>query len=90
MGVMLYSQNGLPCNRPVEIHLKGLAMERKSGRNGDHYERCTLTMVTNLTEGATGYVVDVGLVVGVQLHGSNGARSSRLFMRGRRERMSRR
>ena len=50
----------------------------------------TLTMVTNLTEGATGYVVDVGLVVGVQLHGSSGARSSRLFMRGRRERMSRR
>lgn len=33
--------------------LRGLARERKTGRNGDHYERCTLTMVTNLTEGAT-------------------------------------
>ena len=37
-------------------------------------------MVTNLTEG---YAVVTGVVGGVQLHGSSGARSSRLLMRGR-------
>ena len=24
-------------------------MDRRSGRNGHHYEKCTLTVVTNLT-----------------------------------------
>jgi len=43
-------------------------------------------MVTNLTEG---YAVVTGVVGGVQLHGSSGARSSRLLMRGSRERISR-
>ena len=47
-------------------------------------------MVSNLTEAYADYGKVVRLVAGVQLHGSSGARSSRLLMRGRRERMSRR
>ena len=65
-------------------------MDRGSGRNGHHYERCTLTVVTNLIVGYADDGKAVRLVVGVQLHGSSGARSSRLLMRGRRERVSRR
>ena len=65
-------------------------MDRRSDRNGHHYERCTLTVVTNLTEGYADYGMVVRLVGGVQLHGSSGARSSRLLMRGSRERRSRR
>jgi len=63
-------------------------MDRRSGRNGHHYERCTLTMVSNLTEGYDDDGKVVRLVAGVQLHGSSGARSSRLLTRGRRERIS--
>ena len=44
-------------------------------------------MGTNLTEG---YAVVTVVVGGVQLHGSSGARASRLLIRGGRERMSRR
>jgi len=47
-------------------------------------------MVTNFTGGYADYGMVVRLVVGVQLHGSSGARSSRLLMRGSRERKSRR
>lgn len=59
-------------------------MDRRSGRNDHHYERCTLTVVTNLTRGYAGYGKVVRLVAGVQLHGSSVARSSRLLMRGSR------
>ena len=69
---------------------RGLARERRSGRNGHHYQRCTLTVVTNLTGGYADYGRVVRLVAGVQSHGSSRARSSRLLMRGSRERMSRR
>ena len=63
-------------------------MDRRSGRNGHHYERCALTVVTNLTGSYADDGKAVRLVEGVQLHGTSGARSSRLLMRGRRERMS--
>jgi hypothetical protein len=63
-------------------------MDRRSGRNGHRYERCTLTVVTNLTGGYADDGKAVRLVAGVQLHGSSGARSSRLLTRGRRERIS--
>ena len=68
----------------------GLAIDRRSSRNGHHYERCTLAAVINLTGGYDEDGTAVRLVAGVQLHGSSGARSSRLLMRGSRERMSRR
>ena len=67
---------------------RGLAKERRSGRNGDHYERWTLTRVAHLTEGAAGDGVDVGPVEGVQLHGSSGARSARMCMRVSGERLA--
>ena len=57
-------------------------MDRRSGRNGHHYGRCTLTVVTNLIVGYADDGKAVRLVVVVQLHGSSGATSSRLFMRG--------
>jgi len=59
-------------------------MDRRSGRNGHHYERCTLAVVTNLIVAYADDEKAVRLVVGVQLHGSSGARSSRLLMRGSR------
>ncbi len=49
-----------------------------------------MTVVTNLTGGYDDDGEAVRLVAGVPLHGSSGARSSRLLMRGSRERMSRR
>ena len=51
------------------IHLRGLARERRSGRNGHHYERCSLTVVTNLTGSYADDGKAVRLVEGVQLHG---------------------
>ena len=45
-------------------------MDRRSGRNGHHYERCALTVVTNLTGSYADDGKAVRLVEGVQLHGS--------------------
>ncbi len=73
--------------RPAEDLLTMLAPACGSVRDGDHYERCSPTMVTIL---ARGYALAATALTGVQLRGSSGVRSSRLFIRGRRVRMSRR
>jgi hypothetical protein len=71
----------LNVNGRLRSTLRGLARERKSGRNGDHYERCTLTVLTNRTVGYANQAMGVRPDAGVQLHGSSGARSSRLVRR---------